>query len=215
MKFSDIYKKGYGKPDTTDIIVGGMAIDIKDKKVYSHAEDGTIFQVGLNTEQVNEIIEDLTFLPPIGSIIMYAGQLANLPINWSVCNGSNGTPDLRDKFVYGTNVQGEINTKGGSADSVNVSHSHTTAAHNHTGSTGSNGAHAHDLKAGSELGGGGLPLSAKTTTFNMRGAALSNGAHTHSVSIGNKTVTVHSSGTSGTGKNIPPYVKLAYIMRQS
>lgn len=36
---------------------------------------------------------------PSGSIIMYHG--ATIPSGWALCNGQNGTPDLRDKFVVG------------------------------------------------------------------------------------------------------------------
>ena len=85
MKFSDIYKKGYGEPDTTDIIVGGIAIDIKDKRAYSHAEDGTIFQIGVSQDEIDATLATLNTLPPIGAIIMYAGQINNLPSNWVVC----------------------------------------------------------------------------------------------------------------------------------
>ena len=37
----------------------------------------------------------------VGSIIMYYGNLSDLPSGWAVCDGLNGTPDLRDKFVIG------------------------------------------------------------------------------------------------------------------
>lgn len=36
---------------------------------------------------------------PSGSIIMYHG--ATIPSGWALCNGQNGTPDLRDKFIVG------------------------------------------------------------------------------------------------------------------
>ena len=38
---------------------------------------------------------------PFGSIIMWYGATNTVPSGWSLCNGNNGTPDLRNKFVVG------------------------------------------------------------------------------------------------------------------
>jgi hypothetical protein len=59
-----------------------------------------------------------------GMIIMWSGLLADVPAGWSICDGTNGTPDLRNRFVRGANASGG---SGGQA-------SHT---HCHTGSTSS------------------------------------------------------------------------------
>jgi hypothetical protein len=32
---------------------------------------------------------------------MWSGAIASIPTGYVLCNGSNGTPDLRDKFVVG------------------------------------------------------------------------------------------------------------------
>lgn len=53
-----------------------------------------------------------------GMIIMWSGLISDVPKGWSICDGTNGTPDLRQKFVRG--ASGEIGAAGGS-----VSHSHT------------------------------------------------------------------------------------------
>lgn len=36
---------------------------------------------------------------PTGGIIQWAGTIASIPTGWSLCDGSNGTPDLTDKFI--------------------------------------------------------------------------------------------------------------------
>lgn len=36
---------------------------------------------------------------PTGGIVMWSGSIASIPIGWSLCDGSNGTPDLTDKFI--------------------------------------------------------------------------------------------------------------------
>ena len=38
---------------------------------------------------------------PAGLICMWSGSSSNIPNGWALCNGSNNTPDLRDKFVLG------------------------------------------------------------------------------------------------------------------
>lgn len=43
---------------------------------------------------------------PIGTILPYVGNLTDIPNGWKLCDGSAGTPDLRDRFLqsYGTNT---------------------------------------------------------------------------------------------------------------
>ncbi len=36
---------------------------------------------------------------PSGVIVMWSGTIATIPSGWALCNGSNGTPDLRNRFV--------------------------------------------------------------------------------------------------------------------
>ena len=38
---------------------------------------------------------------PIGTIIAYVGDLSKIPSGWYLCDGTNGTPDLRDRFLEG------------------------------------------------------------------------------------------------------------------
>jgi microcystin-dependent protein len=48
---------------------------------------------------------------PIGGIIMWSGS--DIPINWALCNGSSGTPDLRGKFILGTSGEYPVGSVGG------------------------------------------------------------------------------------------------------
>ncbi len=214
MKFSDIIKKGFGIPAPTDLIDGGVGIDVQGKKAYSKASDGTIFSLGLNTSEVAALISGSIALPPIGSIIMFSGLIINIPSNWAVCDGTSGTPDLRNRFPLGTDST--TGSTGGYADQINVTHTHTTVAHNHTGATAEDGAHDHTYTdsifstGGTAYFGGsvawGNTVVSKTTAVQA--------AHTHTVTIDNKTVIVNNAGESGTNKNFPPYIKLVFIMRK-
>jgi hypothetical protein len=61
---------------------------------------------------------------PSGTIAMWKGSIATIPSGWVLCNGANGTPDLRDRFVAcasidvggvaKTLVDGSDNVSGGS-----------------------------------------------------------------------------------------------------
>ena len=76
---------------------------------------------------------------PSGGIIIWSGAANNLPNGWSLCDGQNGTPDLRNRFVIGassgtgdTTYPGlSVNATGGNADTTLVSHSHTVDSHTH------------------------------------------------------------------------------------
>lgn len=43
---------------------------------------------------------------PIGTILPYVGELSKIPHGWGLCDGTNGTPDLRDRFLQGNNTAG-------------------------------------------------------------------------------------------------------------
>jgi prepilin-type N-terminal cleavage/methylation domain-containing protein len=46
---------------------------------------------------------------PTGVIVVWHGSVASIPSGWHLCDGTEGTPDLRSRFVYGAG--GETNTK--------------------------------------------------------------------------------------------------------
>lgn len=137
-----------------------------------------------------------------GMIILWSGTTATIPTGWALCNGTNGTPNLTDKFVVGAGSNYGVAQTGGSKDAIVVSH-------NHTGSTGGGGSHSHTYTSASGSGtasqGSGVG-STSVLKSTSTGTTSSIGNHTHSVSISTK-------GSSGTDKNLPPYYALAYIMR--
>lgn len=50
---------------------------------------------------------------PKGVIVSWFGSSNNVPKGWAICNGTNGTPDLRNRFVIGAGDKYNINSKGG------------------------------------------------------------------------------------------------------
>ena len=154
---------------------------------------------------------------PSGGIIMWSGSVATIPVGWLLCNGSNSTPDLRNRFVIGafqddggyakTTVTGSPLQTGGTKDAVVVSHTHT-------GTTSTAGAHSHTANSSTgktnvdwgDGGGQGRP-SGGGASYEPIVIGTHTG-HTHPV-----TISGASGEVSGTNANLPPYYALAYIMK--
>lgn len=81
---------------------------------------------------------------PKGAIVMWSGAVNAIPAGWALCDGTNGTPDLKEKFIVGAHPGLPVGMTGGS-----VNHSHAIGSHTHpvTGSTGAGGDHTHHIDA--------------------------------------------------------------------
>ena len=74
-----------------------------------------------------------------GIVAIWSGAIVDIPAGWLICDGTNDTPDLRDRFLYGAGGIANPNDTGG------------TSTHTHTFT--SNG-HVHDFAAGAAFGAG-------------------------------------------------------------
>jgi hypothetical protein len=134
-----------------------------------------------------------------GMIMLWSGSSATIPSGWLLCDGSNSTPDLRNRFVVGATSTYAVGATGGSADAIVVSHTHTATVTDsgHTHSTGTTGtSYLTDVS-----GGGG-----RTHPFGNGGSTT--GSSTTGITVSNSTT-----GSSGTNANLPPYYALCYIMK--
>ena len=133
---------------------------------------------------------------PSGGIIIWSGSSATIPTGWVLCNGSNSTPDLRNRFVVGAGSTYAVGATGGSADAVVVSHTHTA--------TVTDPGHLHTVppSVSDAIGGSGSQQA-------YRGSGPSN----TSTAVTGISVTNASTGVSGTNANLPPYYALCYIMK--
>jgi len=50
-----------------------------------------------------------------GAIIAWSGAILNIPVGWSLCDGSNGTPDLRNRMLIGAGDTYIVGATGGSS----------------------------------------------------------------------------------------------------
>ena len=135
---------------------------------------------------------------PTGGIILWSGSVGAIPTGWALCNGSNGTPDLRSRFVVGAGSTYSVAATGGSADSVVVSHSHsvTDPGHIHGAGITAPGVIAH-----------------APTSSSIMGASSGIQGYRNYISSAVTGITVNSTGQTGSGANLPPYYALAYIMK--
>ncbi len=147
---------------------------------------------------------------PVGGIVSFAGTITAVPANYSLCDGNNGTPNMIDKFVYGTLLEAELETTGGTADSISISHTHNFI-HSHTGDTSLDGVHTHTLTGwtGSFSNFPGSVNNVVTSNF----PTASSGDHDHPLTVDNNNLSIPGSGLSGVDQNIPVYVKLAFMQR--
>lgn len=177
---------------------------------------------------VGDVTGNISVIPN-GIIVMWGGAIIDIPAGWNLCDGTNGTVDLRSKFVVcgdgdasGTDYQ-IANTAG--SDSTTLSeaqlpaHTHAITVgadgHSHTGTTNSNGAHSHTYGGFSDTGSqssGGVFARSQAVE-----ATSSAGAHTHTFTtdIDSHSHTA-SAATTGSGTaidNRPAFYALAYIQK--
>lgn len=208
-----------------------------DMAVATAADTGAAHSVGSDTQvieadsgQASGIKESWCFVP-IGGIIMWNAALGGLPANWQICDGTNGTPDLRNKFVIGAGSTYSVGGTGG-ANTANLEHNHSGSVtdsdggHTHTqADTGAGGAHQHTYTTGVESATasgddnafdeyGALPNHTHVITTDTESAHIHNnpdtntgGAHTHGVTLDNQL--------SSSQDIRPPYYAIYYIMRLS
>lgn len=162
----------------------------------------------------------------MGIIVVWSGLTSAIPISWQLCDGTNNTPDLRNRFIVGAGSLYSVDSVGGT-----INHTHTlSGTSNATTLTVSQmPAHTHTVNdPGHSHIVGGYAFFATGSTFESRApgrpgdnwvnppyanstlnttnisvaSAGSNGGHTHGFST-----------TTATTNNLPPYYALAYIMK--
>ena len=159
---------------------------------------------------------DLRLSVPPGSILPWRGNLADMPEGFALCDGSNGTPDLRDRFIVGAGNEYNLNDTGGEKEVLleaeqTASHYHRFGYHNgnNTGyfltSAGSfmQAPRASWMRAGKWNGSGGGGYNGW------------DGGSGTSFGPGQNLVTSLAIGVNATRphENRPPYYALYYIMK--
>lgn len=134
---------------------------------------------------------------PKGGIIMWSGSISDIPKGWALCDGTNGTPNLQNRFVLGAGDLYEPNETGG--------------VRSKTLSTANLPSHTHSLSGGAQT------ISVETVSHGIAGRRflVSSGYNENR----NIDVDINLSGNVGrTGSGasfsiMPPYYALAFIMK--
>jgi microcystin-dependent protein len=167
---------------------------------------------------------------PNGAVAFWSGSIASIPTGWQLCDGTNGTPDLRNLFLVCAGTTYLIGDTGGSAQVALTApqlagHNHpasvsTTDAgvHTHTGTTTNTQAnHTHPLTAIRSPGP--RALGSSGGSYGTQPSTGSGGAHSHPVSLDTTglhthvlTATIGDTGSGDAHENRPPYYALAFIM---
>ena len=170
--------------------------------------------------------ESITIPPSFvsGMIMLWSGAENAIPSGWVLCNGSNSTPDLRNRFVVGAGDTYSVGNTGG-ADSVTLtesqipSHTHTTPNHNHSFSGSGSSSHNHSYSRYNNARGGapGGDLSNayadNQPTFETQTTQNATVSLTISGTTGNASPTTNGTGGGSSHENRPPYYALCYIMK--
>jgi hypothetical protein len=135
--------------------------------------------------EIEGLFDALQQIIPKGIICIWSGSVASIPAGWVLCDGSNGTPDIRGKFVLGSSSKFDIGQTGGEE-----SHALTIEEmpkHSHT------------------------VLPQRSWGQHSSGVAFDSGGAT-GTEIEHKS---SFSGNDKSHNNMPPYYALCYIMKIS
>jgi hypothetical protein len=182
-------------------VLGGNPSNPLDTTLFT-GETWIGIKVGADTEMPRQKFSSVAYAfqagdggVPRGGIIMWSGAVDAVPAGWALCDGSNGTPNLRDRFIVGAGGLYGPGGIGGNA-TINLEHAHIVNGHEHTysGTTSDIVGRKEDKAGGS-------------------GDSIDNHTHTYS----GTTSTASGIGTdnrlSSAQSILPPYYALAFIMK--
>lgn len=162
----------------------------------------------------------VSFALPRGFIGMWSGSLAAIPAGWAICDGTNSTPDLTDRFIVATGTTYTAIGATGGQDSFTIAEAnvpqHTHGPGTLAGVTGSAGAHTHsysDLQGNVQTGRAGTSGNAVTSVTDVSRTTGSAGDHTHTVTLNSGVTGSYGSATPTAIDNRPAYYALAFIMK--
>lgn len=147
----------------------------------AEAKEGIIDDKSISPNTLKAV---LNILLPKGIISMWSGTIATIPAGWVLCNGQNGTPDLRNRFIVGAGSTYSPGNVGGS-DSVALIMGQMPPHAHHSDVAGT-------AQAGA-AGGNNFNVLVWDATFTQRPTS--------------------TEGYGAAHENRPPYYALAYIMK--
>lgn len=143
---------------------------------------------------------------PVGSVVMWAGTIADIPSGWALCDGNNMTLDFTGRFVKGPADTSSSPGATGGNDSYTLSVAQLPE-HDHESETDYSGLHNHDMpyiSGGSPTSSSGSVEDQKFFDGNREHDLDSAGWHYHDLFVGD-------SGSDNAIDNRPRYFEVAFI----
>lgn len=178
-----------------------------DAKYFTSETDGT--GTGLICETLDgytaqQIIDAGT---PPGCIAIWSGTAASIPAGWYLCDGSNSTPSLTDKFVI---AAGGSYNKGDIGGSNTATPTGTVTIAGHTLTASELPAHTHGYYDHYRL------LSTGQYSGSSSGPDIAGSDHSSTTDSVSGSAHNHTSGSSFSGSTMDirgPFMALCYIMK--
>jgi hypothetical protein len=159
----------------------------------------TAGETEVSSLKVNGFQIESGYIPLPGMVVMYTGTTA--PVGWAICNGTNGTPDLRDRFIIGAGSTFNINATGGGYGTGGAGdHGHNLTAHSHYSDHSHYADHSHSVNPGAttttsdshshNTGGASSTFSFKFASGSLNTGTIA-GAHTHGTNSDSHSHTVN------------------------
>ena len=220
-KYSDLAaqeKANIGNTGFQDEVVVGAETDVdattkkKEVTVRVYKTGETVPRSSIIVTRYNKSLDSSI---PSGTIITWYGALGSIPSGFVLCDGSNGTPDLRNRFIVGAGNSYTLGATGG-ADTVTLttaqmpSHAHTRGTMNITGYFRSS-RFTYEVPSTS----GALTYS-QLNNGSGGGSSSGNGWFQSQINLDasrNWTGETSWAGSSQAHENRPPYYALYYIMK--
>jgi len=145
------------------------------------------------------IYSNTSTVVPVGGIVMHSVSTTALGSGWQVCDGTNGTYDMRGYFPIHTATDAEMGQTGGFS-----SHAHAVGT---SGAASEN--HSHHINIGLSTAGG-----ANNSDYQAGGITVQ-GSHSHSAGEDSPSAGAHTHSMNKTGSadSLPPYIQLYFIKR--
>lgn len=209
--------------------------------------EGSVVELRLTAGSIGEMASQLTTdilaatQLPRGIITMWSGATNAVPSGWALCDGNNGTPNLKDRFIVGAGQSYGVGNVGGSitqtpsvwtnaaGTGIQVAGTAITEAqmpwHTHSGSVGSDASiqvqdeissnFAGEWLAADSFGSIGWPFSPIRKPLKEFSASLSiNGTGGSQPHYHGVTDNGHAHTAAASAIDVrPPYYALAFIMK--
>lgn len=158
------------------------------------------------TQSIFDVINQKVDTVPLGAVFLWSGSVTNIPTGYALCDGTNGTYDLRGRFVVGHDPR-TTNPSNGIWDANYSTIGATGGEKSHTLTSSELPAHHHPFGVGTASGGVNDPEAIIIPTATQ-------GTHDYDP-IDVSASTWNNPGGGAAHNNLPPYFVLAYIMKIS